>query len=333
MTLNQRLFSQLLFLASVGFLGLGCGKQPTRPVVVFDPCHVDMGQISNSSLEKTISVNYKNVSRIAQKIQNVATTCGCTRWTIDKWELEPGESGQLNLYFDLTKKRGYFSAAATITTVGGMVPSVVETTGYVLDPVSVAPETLTLITNSDCGANAIVVITLDQTFSEWAIESVSSNKECVDVFPLSQMQSVEGQAGARFSQQQWQVSAGCSGEIENAEVTMIFSDGEKFIEKKYSVRLGAGGGVKFIPDKVFVVSKAGGSAVRITAIIPKNETLKHIDVTPIEFQIVEAITVEDRLELRIATDRFESGTIEGVLTLEMTSGQIDQLPLRFLISK
>lgn len=95
----------ILFLSvSLSFLGCGFGSSQTEePEENQDPYSWDFGQVSQGEII-THAFTLKNDSPDALNIKDVYTSCGCTASEIEKKEIPPGESINIQVTFDT---RGY----------------------------------------------------------------------------------------------------------------------------------------------------------------------------------------------------------------------------------
>lgn len=78
-------------------LAAGCAGQPGQ--VALSASEYDFGTISNTApVSQTFEV--RNTGRGRLEIVGLSTSCGCTTATVDKVELEPGETAQLEVTYD-----------------------------------------------------------------------------------------------------------------------------------------------------------------------------------------------------------------------------------------
>lgn len=76
--------------------------------IKFDKVEVDFGEIC-PVIEKECEFKFKNAGKTILKIINVTKTCGCTPFTLEKKEYQPGEEGVLKVKYN----PGKFASKAT----------------------------------------------------------------------------------------------------------------------------------------------------------------------------------------------------------------------------
>ncbi len=98
---KHRLFSiqSLILLGLVVIFGLllaACSDAPPR--IVVEPASQDLGERPQEFLELTYTVRNEGGSPL--QIQKVSTSCECTKATLDRDVIPPGESAQLRVTLD-----------------------------------------------------------------------------------------------------------------------------------------------------------------------------------------------------------------------------------------
>jgi hypothetical protein len=73
--------------------------------LIADDSPIDLGTFHEGEI-RTGKFTLKNKSKHAISILKVGTSCGCTRWTIDKYQIEPHETAQIQLEFNSSGKSG-----------------------------------------------------------------------------------------------------------------------------------------------------------------------------------------------------------------------------------
>ena len=69
-----------------------------EPKIEITPSFYDFGDIPYKLVEHTFSV--KNTGKITLEITRISTSCGCTKGTIDKETINPGETANLLVTID-----------------------------------------------------------------------------------------------------------------------------------------------------------------------------------------------------------------------------------------
>ncbi len=78
------------------------------PKISFEKLVHDFGQVKPKSTN-LCEFSFKNRGNSLLKITHVSKTCGCTPFTLDKKEYEPGESGILKVEYNAGRKQGSVS--------------------------------------------------------------------------------------------------------------------------------------------------------------------------------------------------------------------------------
>jgi len=91
------------FIMIVAALLAACGNPPPR--IVVEPQSQDLGERPQEPLELTYTVRNEGGSPL--RIEKVSTSCGCTRATVDRETIPPGESAQLRVVLDPTEDNLY----------------------------------------------------------------------------------------------------------------------------------------------------------------------------------------------------------------------------------
>src|SRR5512135_3339927 len=89
--------SWLALLAAIGLLWLA-GCQPQGPRVEISPAERDLGQTKQVHLETSYTV--RNSGNAPLKINKVYTSCDCTKASVDREVIPPGETAQLKVTMD-----------------------------------------------------------------------------------------------------------------------------------------------------------------------------------------------------------------------------------------
>lgn len=102
---------RLSWIGGLGFLGLvvvagvalTAGKPPPR--IVVEPVSQDLGEVPQAPLELTYTVRNEGGSPL--RIEKVSTSCGCTKATIERDTIAPGDSAELRVIMDPTEDNLY----------------------------------------------------------------------------------------------------------------------------------------------------------------------------------------------------------------------------------
>jgi hypothetical protein len=87
----------LAFLAVIGLVWLA-GCQPGGPKIEISPAERDLGQTKQVKLETSYTV--RNSGSQPLKISKVYTSCDCTKATIEREVIPPGETAELKVTMD-----------------------------------------------------------------------------------------------------------------------------------------------------------------------------------------------------------------------------------------
>ncbi|HHH40402.1 MAG TPA: DUF1573 domain-containing protein [Chloroflexi bacterium] len=87
----------------VGLLLTACGG--SSPRIVVEPPSQNLGEVPQEPLELTYTVRNEGGSPL--RIEKVSTSCDCTRATVDREVIPPGESAQLRVVLDPTEENLY----------------------------------------------------------------------------------------------------------------------------------------------------------------------------------------------------------------------------------
>lgn len=74
--------------------------------LTFQEKNIDLGEITYSDSIIKIPYKYKNTGITAVTIEYVNPDCTCTNYDYTKRDLQPNDSGEINLYFDTKNKIG-----------------------------------------------------------------------------------------------------------------------------------------------------------------------------------------------------------------------------------
>jgi|Deesub1362B_J571_1020462.scaffolds.fasta_scaffold24527_2 hypothetical protein len=92
-----------ILLVAAAVLFAACGGEPPR--IEVEPAAHDLGERAQEPIELFYTVH--NVGGKPLRIEKVSTSCGCTRASIDREIIPPGESAQLRVTFDPTENNLY----------------------------------------------------------------------------------------------------------------------------------------------------------------------------------------------------------------------------------
>ena len=84
------------------------------PAMKFDTDVLDYGTVVKGSNGQRV-FTFKNTGDVALKISNAQGSCGCTVPTFPKDEIQPGQTGEINVKYD-TNREGDFTKYVTLTT-------------------------------------------------------------------------------------------------------------------------------------------------------------------------------------------------------------------------
>ena len=85
------------------FFLAACGGSP--PQIAVDPASQDLGEVPQEPLELTYTVRNEGGSPL--QIEKISTSCDCTKATIDRNTIPPGESARLRVTLDPTEDNLY----------------------------------------------------------------------------------------------------------------------------------------------------------------------------------------------------------------------------------
>lgn len=80
----------------LSLMGLG---QAWAQQLKFDRQLIDAGTMTEDDAPRTYTFVARNVSGSVQEISRIQTTCGCTKWSVSKMKLQPGDSCKVQLTF------------------------------------------------------------------------------------------------------------------------------------------------------------------------------------------------------------------------------------------
>jgi len=86
-----------------GLLLTDCGGSPPR--IAVEPASQDLGEVPREPLELTYTV--RNEGGNPLRIEKVSTSCGCTKATMERDTITPGDSAELRVTMDPTEDNLY----------------------------------------------------------------------------------------------------------------------------------------------------------------------------------------------------------------------------------
>ena len=107
------------------------------PEITFEEERHNFGQI-NQGESAAHTFKFTNTGKIPVKLETVRASCGCTSPKWPKDEIQPGESGVIDVVFNSRGKRGAQLKSVTVQ-YGGAKPAIVYMQGEVLVPTPDAP--------------------------------------------------------------------------------------------------------------------------------------------------------------------------------------------------
>lgn len=126
--------------------------------IKFDNLIHDFGDMDPDS-SNVAEFGFKNVGNALLKILNVKTDCGCTAYTLEKKEYEPGESGTLKIKYHSVARSGAVTRRIVVTSNDPVEPNVTLTLkGRVVERVAYEPMKLNLLLKG--GDETLPTITL-----------------------------------------------------------------------------------------------------------------------------------------------------------------------------
>ncbi len=146
------------------------------PQVRFDKMVHDFGNVGPGTAN-VCEFGFKNVGEALLKIIEVVPTCGCTIFTLDKKEYEPGESGVLKIKFNAPIPAGATTKHITVTSNDKAAPTLTLTLkATVVARVDYQPKTLNLLLKDEDKALPKVTLTsIDgKPFSVTSVKSTAN---------------------------------------------------------------------------------------------------------------------------------------------------------------
>jgi hypothetical protein len=129
------------------------------PQIRFDKMVHDFGDVG-SGTANVCEFGFKNVGEALLKIIDVIPDCGCTIFTLDKKEYEPGESGVLKIKFNAPIPAGTTTKHITVTSNDKAAPTLTLTLkATVAARVDYQPKTLNLLLKDEDKAPPKVTLT------------------------------------------------------------------------------------------------------------------------------------------------------------------------------
>jgi hypothetical protein len=146
------------------------------PEIRFDKMVHDFGDVGPGTAN-ICEFDFKNVGETLLKIIDVKPDCGCTIFTLDKKEYEPGESGVLKIKFHAPAPAGLTTKRIAVTSNDKAAPTVTLTLkATVVARVDYQPKTLNLLLKDEDKALPKVTLTsIDgRPFSVTSVKSTAN---------------------------------------------------------------------------------------------------------------------------------------------------------------
>ena len=89
-----------LLLLIYGFSASSYSQSYSGPYIHFDSLTIDLGILRHSASQRKVTFVFTNLGDAPVMIENVESSCGCTKVTYPKRSVKPGKSGKINVEFD-----------------------------------------------------------------------------------------------------------------------------------------------------------------------------------------------------------------------------------------
>ncbi|MFA5238458.1 MAG: DUF1573 domain-containing protein [Phycisphaerae bacterium] len=152
------------------------------PEITFEKVVHEFGKIDPKS-RNICEFKFKNTGKSLLKITNVSKTCGCTPFTLEKMEYEPGESGVLKVEYDASSMPTEVKKTLIVSSNDVAKPKVELTIkAEIVAKIDCQPKKLDLLLNKEnAGCPAITIKSLDgKPFSIKQVDVVVGRSKSVD---------------------------------------------------------------------------------------------------------------------------------------------------------
>ena len=95
----KQVITFIIVLFSMAALPSQAQKSENDGTLKFDQQVIEAGTMTEDDAPRTYTFIGRNVSGSVQEITRIQTTCGCTKSSIDKLKLQPGDSCKIELVF------------------------------------------------------------------------------------------------------------------------------------------------------------------------------------------------------------------------------------------
>lgn len=153
------------------------------PAIMFEEVVHDFGNIEPGS-KNLCEFKFKNAGNSLLKITDVSKTCGCTPYTLEKKEYEPGESGILKVEYHASRQPTSVKKTLFVSSNDEANPRVqLVIKAEIVSKVDFQPKKLDLVLNKEnAGCPAITVKSLDgQPFSIKGFKAIGRPKPIENV--------------------------------------------------------------------------------------------------------------------------------------------------------
>lgn len=131
-----------VFGLALGIWGVQAAEEALSPQIVCDEPVYDFGEAPNHRVvEHTFTV--RNAGTLALEIRRVRASCGCTAVRSSQEVIPPGQSGAIEVRFDLRGRRGQQYKSVFVESNDPQTPTLnLQVRGTALQPLRVEPATL-----------------------------------------------------------------------------------------------------------------------------------------------------------------------------------------------
>ncbi|MDD5326263.1 MAG: DUF1573 domain-containing protein [Phycisphaerae bacterium] len=152
------------------------------PEITFEKVIHDFGNIDPKS-KNICEFKFTNTGNSLLKITNVSKTCGCTPYTLEKMEYEPGESGVLKVEYNASSVPTKVKKKLIVSSNDAANPKVeLAITAEIVAKVDYQPRKLDLLLNKEnAGCPAITIKSLEgKPFSIKRVEVLAGGSKSTD---------------------------------------------------------------------------------------------------------------------------------------------------------
>jgi len=160
------------------------------PEIAFEKVVHDFGEIGPVT-KNVCEFKFTNTGQGLLKITKVSKTCGCTPYTLDKKEYEPGESGALKVRYNSSRRPGSITKKLFVSSNDKANPKVTLTVkARIVKRVDYKPKELSLLLDRDnAGCLAITLSSLDG--KSFSIKRFKSTANCITADVNSSVKATE----------------------------------------------------------------------------------------------------------------------------------------------